>query len=43
MPLSGFSVDDKCTWMVYSALMAPTFTLQNSALTGTFGLVSGNW
>jgi hypothetical protein len=40
MPLSGFTVNDKCTWVAYSVALAPTFTMMDSALTGTFGLAS---
>jgi len=41
MALTGFSVNDKCTWVVWSALAAPTFTMMDSTATGKFGLASG--
>jgi hypothetical protein len=41
--LTGFSVNDKCSWVVYAVDAAPTFVMNNSTLTGARGLVSANW
>jgi len=41
MPVGGtFTVNDKCTWVAYATVLAPTFTLLNSTGTGKFGLKS---
>jgi len=46
MPLTGatgFLVGDKCTWVVWSALAAPTFTMMDSTEAGTLGLTSASY
>jgi hypothetical protein len=43
MPISGFTVEDKCTWMAYSVETAPTFTMADSGLTPSRGLVGAGY
>jgi hypothetical protein len=40
MPVSGFTVNDKCTWMAYSVDTAPTFTIMESGASPSLGLVA---
>lgn len=43
MPLSGFDYNQKCTWVAYSTVSAPTFVMMDSALTGTYGLAGAGY
>jgi len=41
MPATGMTVNNKCTWVTFSKIAAPTFTFGESA--ASLGLSGTNW